>query len=118
MAESSLFYFTERVEFDEKAEKKFLIPERADTLELIKERLKGLEPFTAEHIQGIFEEILKEGGLKLKDIAQPVRVALTGRTVSPGIFETIEAMGRELTIKRLESAIRRIKHRASEGITA
>ena len=117
MAESSLFYFTETVEFDEKAEKKFLTPDRAELLELIKEGLKELEPFTADNIQALFEQILTERGLKLKDVAQPVRVSLTGRTVSPGIFETIEAMGRELTLKRLEDAIRRIKTVAEEGAT-
>ena len=117
MAESSLFYFTETVEFDEKAEKKFLTPDRAELLELIKEGLKELEPFTADSIQALFEQILTERGLKLKDVAQPVRVSLTGRTVSPGIFETIEAMGRELTLKRLEDAIRRIKTVTEEGAT-
>ncbi len=117
MAESSLFYFTETVEFDEKAEKKFLTPDRAELLELIKEGLKELEPFTADNIQALFEQILTERGLRLKDVAQPVRVSLTGRTVSPGIFETIEAMGKELTLKRLEDAIRRIKTVAEEGAT-
>ncbi len=117
MAESSLFYFTETVEFDEKAEKKFLTPDRAELLELIKEGLKELEPFTADSIQALFEQILTERGLRLKDVAQPVRVSLTGRTVSPGIFETIEAMGKELTLKRLEDAIRRIKTVAEEGAT-
>ncbi len=118
MAENSLFYFTCKVEFDEKAEKKFLTPEKAPLLELIKDGLKGLQPFTAENVQALFEQIVEEQNIRLKDIAQPVRVALTGRTVSPGIFETIEAMGRELTIKRLEDAIERIEDRAREGITA
>ncbi len=118
MAESSLFYFTEKVEFDEKAEKKFLTHEKAALLEMIRDGLKGLEPFTAEDVRALFEQITEEQNIRLKDIAQPVRVALTGRTVSPGIFETIEAMGRELAIKRLEDAIRRIKDRAREGITA
>ena len=118
MAESSLFYFTEKVEFDEKAEKKFLTHEKAALLEMIRDGLKGLEPFTAEDVRALFEQITEEQNIRLKDIAQPVRVALTGRTVSPGIFDTIEAMGRELAIKRLEDAIRRIKDRAREGITA
>jgi glutamyl-tRNA synthetase len=46
--------------------------------------------------------------LKLGKLAQPVRVALTGGTVSPGIFEVIEVMGAEKTIKRIERAIRKI----------
>ena len=52
---------------------------------------------------------MEERELKLGKIAQPVRVALTGGTVSPGIFETIEALGREKTLERLKRALRSIQ---------
>jgi glutamyl-tRNA synthetase len=48
-------------------------------------------------------------GLKLGKIAQPVRVALTGKTVSPGIFEIIEVLGKDRSIARIENAIKFIE---------
>jgi glutamyl-tRNA synthetase len=53
----------------------------------------------------VFKAVMEETGLKLGKIAQPVRVALTGTTVSPGIFEVIAVLGREKVIARLEAAI-------------
>jgi glutamyl-tRNA synthetase len=55
-------------------------------------------------LEKVFNELVAEKGIKLGKLAQPVRVALTGGTVSPGIFEVIEVMGKEKTIKRIEAA--------------
>ncbi|MBI5286387.1 MAG: glutamate--tRNA ligase [Deltaproteobacteria bacterium] len=105
MADVAGFYFKEEVIYDEKAAGKFLTPEMATIFQGLVERLEVLEPFTQDTIQGVFQEIMKERNLKLGGIAQPVRVALTGGTVSPGVFEMIEAMGKEMTISRLKRAI-------------
>ena len=68
-----------------------------------------MEPFTHAEIEKVFNALVAEKGLKLGKIAQPVRVALTGGTVSPGIYEVIEVMGKERTIKRIEAAVGMIK---------
>ena len=60
-------------------------------------------------LEGAFLRVMELTGLKLGKIAQPVRVALTGRTASPGIFEIIEILGREAVLKRLDAAVRRIE---------
>ncbi len=52
---------------------------------------------------------IQKNNIKLGTIAQPVRVAITGKTESPGIFELLEIVGKEKTIKRLEKAIKMIK---------
>jgi glutamyl-tRNA synthetase len=109
MAEAGLFYFKEEWEYDEKAAKKFLTSEKVEIFEVLVEKLSGLEPFTEGKVEEVFNAILKEKGLKLGKLAQPVRVALTGGTVSPGIFETIEALGRAKTVKRLKKALSYIK---------
>lgn len=109
MAEASLFYFKDEVNYDTSAVRKFLTPDRIELFELLVERLSGVEPFTEEGIEGAFRSILDEKGIKLKRLAQPVRVAITGRTVSPGIFETIGALGKERTISRLKRAISLMK---------
>ncbi len=104
MAEMADFYFAEEIEYDEEARKRFLTPERLEIFDALIEGLSGLEEFTEKGIEGVFRRIMEEKGLKLGKLAQPVRVAVTGRTVSPGIFETLEALGKERTIKRLKKA--------------
>jgi len=64
--------------------------------------------FSEESIQAAFERVLTNFNMKLGQLAQPVRVALTGGSVSPGIYEVIAVLGRERTITRLEQAIRSI----------
>ncbi|MFQ5586953.1 MAG: glutamate--tRNA ligase, partial [Thermodesulfobacteriota bacterium] len=110
MAEGAGFYFRDDFAYDEKAAGKFLKPETAPLLQLLIGKLEALPEFNAEAIQGVFEAIMKERDLKLGKVAQPVRVALTGGTVSPGIFETIEALGREKTLERLKKAIGSIQN--------
>lgn len=105
MAEHSLFYFKDDFAYDQKASGKFFTSENAEALSLLSKRLSTLEEFTVKTIQTEFEAVLAEKAMKLGNLAQPVRVALTGGTVSPGIFETIEALGKERTLKRLEKAV-------------
>jgi glutamyl-tRNA synthetase len=72
-------------------------------------KLKVLDSYTHENLENVFKEVMKQTGLKLGKIAQPVRVALTGKTASPGIFEIIVILGPERVIPRLENAIRYIE---------
>ncbi len=109
MASSAEFYFKDDFEYDGKAERKFLKAENRELLISIKNGLSFLEPFDHNGVEGVFVKVMEETEKKLGKIAQPVRVALTGGTVSPGIFETIEAMGKEKTLMRLERAIEKIK---------
>ena len=108
MAEGAEFYFKDEVAYDEDSAKKFLMPDIKDTLCKLVDKLEVAEPFLHDNIQKAFQELLDETGLKLGKIAQPVRVALTGKTTSPGIFEIIEVLGREKTILRIEKATARI----------
>ncbi|MBW7957731.1 MAG: glutamate--tRNA ligase [Deltaproteobacteria bacterium] len=104
MAEGSLFYFRGVVDYDPKAREKFLTPESAELFDDLLKRLSALPSFTEKELEAAFNSLLETRGLKLGKLAQPVRVALTGGTVSPGIFETLSAMGRDLAIKRLKDA--------------
>jgi len=109
MADASLFYFKEEIDYDPKASEKFLITENAQLFEELKEKLFALESFGHDDIEAAFNALLEEKGLKLGKLAQPVRVALTGGTVSPGIFETLAAMGKPLALKRIEAALARMQ---------
>lgn len=105
MAESSLFYFREKVEYDGKAASKFLTAGNSELMILLIERLSALEDNSPAAIERAFNSVLDEKAVKLGSLAQPVRVALTGGTVSPGIFETISAMGKDMAVKRLKDAV-------------
>src|SRR5437868_4593112 len=69
-----------------------------------REALSGVEPFTAEAIETALRQVLERLGLKPRQGFQPIRVAVTGSTVSPGLFESIELLGREKTLARLSAA--------------
>jgi glutamyl-tRNA synthetase len=109
MAEGALFYFKDRVDYEPKAAEKHLTPGNAEVFTLLMERLSGLDDFNARAIEAAFSALMAEKGIKLGRLAQPVRVALTGTAVSPGIFETVEAMGKALTLKRLGDAVEYMK---------
>jgi len=69
-----------------------------------RDALVGLEPFTAETIEAALRGVLDRLGLKPRQGFQPIRVAVTGSRVSPGLFESIELLGRETTLRRLDAA--------------
>lgn len=108
MKTAAIPFIVDEITMDEKAKAKHLTPDVAPLLSELAKRLKTVDPFTHSEIETIFNALITEKGLKLGKLAQPVRVALTGGTVSPGIFEVLEVMGMEKTIKRIEGAIRKI----------
>lgn len=112
MAESADFYYREDINFDPAAADKFLTPDILTVMEKSMERIAALEPYTHEALENAFKIIMEETGLKFGKIAQPLRVAITGTTVSPGIFEMLLVLGREKTLKRIQKALRFIQERA------
>jgi glutamyl-tRNA synthetase len=73
----------------------------AEVVAAAREALAELEPFTAESIEGALRSVLERLGLKPRQGFQPIRIAVTGSKVSPGLFESIELLGRETTLRRL-----------------
>src|SRR3990167_1433571 len=99
------YFYAREIEYDEKAAGKFLTPGMMEVLKDLTQKLSEAASFTAGDLQSVFEGIMEERGLKLGTIAQPVRVALTGGTVSPGIFEVMEILGKDEVIRRLDKAV-------------
>ena len=92
---------------DPAAREKFLASaESKAALEHVRVALDGLpEPWDASRLEETLRAIAEQTGIKAKAIFQPLRVALTGTTVSPGIFETVALLGREETLKRVGRAL-------------
>jgi glutamyl-tRNA synthetase len=105
MADMGEFYFTDEIAYDEKAAAKFLKGGVTAPLEEIKEELSALSAWDAADIEAAFNRVLERLDLKLGKVAQPLRVALTGTTVSPGIYEIIDVLGRERVIDRIDRAL-------------
>ena len=111
MADGSLFYYAKSISYEEKAAKKHLKPASLSALQLLIDQLESLELFNENSLENAFKKVMETTGLKLGKIAQPVRVALTGKTVSPGIFEIIEVLGKKQVVSRLKNAVQFIKGR-------
>jgi len=104
VAEAVDYFFREPPERDPKAAEKFLKPAAAPLLRQLCEAVTPVEPFDRSTLEAAVKTWLEQQALELKAVAQPARVALTGRKASPGLFEVMEVLGRELTLQRLQSA--------------
>ena len=108
LAASLRYYIAEDIVFNEKAKEKFLNEKSLTLLKDLKDVLELLSDFTHAGLEPVFKSIVEKHGLKLGALAQPVRVAVTGGTESPGIYEVLEVLGKEKTLARLEHAIKMI----------
>src|SRR5919198_5231070 len=70
-----------------------------------REALAAAEPFTVERVEEALRGVVERRGVRPKDVFQPVRVAIAGSTVSPGIFESVAALGRDETLRRIDAAL-------------
>jgi glutamyl-tRNA synthetase len=108
MAEMGEFYFRDDFQVDEKAEKKHLLPAIKEPLEMFLGRLESVAEVDEKSLEEMFKEIAAQKNIKLGSIAQAVRVALTGKAVSPGIYEVMRILGRDEVLKRLGRAIKKL----------
>jgi glutamyl-tRNA synthetase len=108
MADLSEFYFCEEIAYDEKAAGKFLNKEAMPMLEQVITSLSKESILQKENVHRLIQQLAETRGEPLVKIAQPIRVALTGKTVSPPINEVMEALGKTEVIKRLQRAIEKI----------
>jgi glutamyl-tRNA synthetase len=80
-----------------------------ETLEAARDSLAAAEPFDAEHIEQALRDVVRQRDAKPGKVFQPVRVAIAGQTVSPGIFETVALLGKDETLSRIDSALGRAR---------
>ncbi|WP_320672927.1 glutamate--tRNA ligase [Patulibacter defluvii] len=90
---------------DPKAREKWLDEPHREHLAAVRATLAALEPFSLEAVDGALRGLVGERGAKAKDVFQPLRVALAGTAVSPGVFESAAALGRDETLRRIDAAL-------------
>jgi glutamyl-tRNA synthetase len=116
LADAAGFYFVEKVQYETEAAQKFLIPDIAGHLKAIAEGIPAMPNFGKEDIEKFLMEFVTGKNIKFKIIAQPLRVALTGKTVSPGIDEIMVTLGKDKVIKRISDAVAFIESGANAPV--
>ena len=111
MANMANFYFADEVQYEEQAAQKFLVPDVTAYLQAMAAAISSVQNFNKKGIEEFLLAFTQENNIKFKVIAQPLRVALTGKTVSPGIDEVMATLGKERVEKRIEAAISYIETR-------
>ena len=114
MADLAAFYFCSEIAYDEKAAGKFLGEESVTVLEEMMGHLSKESTIDKEGVHRLIRQLAEARKDPLVKIAQPLRVALTGKTVSPPIDEVMEALGRDEVIQRLRRAVEYIKGRTAK----
>ena len=102
-------FLLEEPETDEKAWKKVMKDGALPLLEESAEALRGVEPFEPAQIEQALGEVLSRRNLKPGQLFQPIRVAISGSSISPGIFESLATLGRDRSLERIERAVARLQ---------
>jgi glutamyl-tRNA synthetase len=106
MAANSRFFFTDQIEYDPKAVEKVLKKGGSAVLADLLPGLTAVEPWTPENIGKCVEGFCEQKGEKIGNVAQPIRVAVTGTAVSPPLNETLAVLGKEKTLARIAQALK------------
>lgn len=111
LTESVGYYFREVTEYDEKGQRKyFSSPGVEKLLGKAVERLAQVEIFDVKHTEEAYQQLIGELGIKAGELIHPTRLALTGRTVSPGLFDVMALLGKDCCLMRLKRAINFVTH--------
>ncbi len=114
MAEGALFFYVRPTSYDEKAKRKYLKEKSLPALEAVYEALSALDSFDVDSIASAFDSVCERLELKLGKVAQPVRVAVAGRAVSPPIYETLYLLGKDESLQRIAAAIEHIRSESQQ----
>lgn len=107
MADGAVFFYTAEPAYDPEAVAKNIKPETTSYLQGLTTALAALDSFNHDSIEAVFKDVCSQLGIKMGQIGPAVRIALSGGTVSPSIYEVMEVFGREETCRRLNAAISR-----------
>jgi glutamyl-tRNA synthetase len=114
MAEISAFFYRDFDEFEPKAAKKHLKAAALEPLQQVREKLAALDSWVGEQLHQVVIDVSAALSLNMGKVAQPLRVAVAGRAASPGIDVTLELVGREACLRRIDKALAYINHRVEE----
>ena len=114
MAEISAFFYRDFDEFESKAAKKHLKAAALEPLQQVRRKLAALDGWVGKELHQVVIDVSALLSLNMGKVAQPLRVAVAGRAASPGIDVTLELVGREACLRRIDKALAYINHRVEE----
>lgn len=117
MAEISAFFYRDYEAFEEKAAKKHLRAVALEPLRVMREQLAGIDDWAGETLHQAVIDVSESLELKMGKVAQPLRVAVVGRAASPGIDVTLELVGKDASLRRIDRALDYIHARMEENAT-
>ena len=115
MAEKSRFAFEDRKDFDERAARKHLRPVALEPLEAVRTRLAAVTRWEPALLHAAVTQCAESLSLNLGKVAQPLRVALTGTAASPAIESTLQMVGRDAALSRIDRAIAYVRNRSEQS---
>lgn len=110
LAENSSYFFVDPQSYEEKAAKKNFNPEVIDILTQISENLVNLEPFTHDSLENLYKSLAERNTIQSGKLIHPTRLAISGVSFGPGLFELMVALGKDCVIRRINKAIDFIKN--------
>jgi len=111
VADAAEYFFVDDFSYDEKGVRKHFRKENAaEYLAKAKEKLAALSDFTLETTEAAYRDLSEELGIKAGEIIHPTRLAISGRTMGPGLFDIMVILGKEKTLERMERAIKYIEN--------
>jgi glutamyl-tRNA synthetase len=101
------FIFNEEVRFDDEVKAKHLSQDMCKEFDMLALRLSQIGEFNVKTTEEAFRGLVAELGIEAGVLVHPVRVALTGKAVGPGLFDTMALLGQERTVRRLKEAFKK-----------
>lgn len=98
------YLFLDKVTISAEDKEKYLTTDKKEWFHLLGKKLSGLSDYGVATAEEVFRAVVAQLGIKAGDLVHPVRVALTGKSVGPGLFETMAVLGKEKTIRRLQES--------------
>jgi glutamyl/glutaminyl-tRNA synthetase len=108
-----LFIIDDKIEYDEKAVQKVILKDNGlAMLKIVRDKLAEMQEFTEQGIEEMLRSIANQNNVGLGKIAQPLRVAITGSTISPPIFDSVQLLGKPNTLARIDNTLEKFAAKA------
>jgi len=108
LADSASYFFVDPVDYEEKAAKKHFNAEAAGRLSLIIKELEGVDDFSHVRIEEIYRQVSESQSVPVSNYIHPTRLAISGTSAGPGLFEMMEIIGKESVLRRMSAAVKKI----------
>ncbi len=109
IADNSVYFFHDPATYEEKAATKHFTLQAAEILEMLADKIAVLEPYSKDSLDALIHACASDTGSQIGDLIHPTRLAVSGVSFGPGLFEMMETIGKETVVRRIRKAIDKIR---------